>query len=125
MDAPQTPGDWLYRATSDGSTAMFGRPGNPPSAWLTCRRAGGVVEISAAGAISGPMIVRTESVDRPVNLAPAAQEPPAAVARVPAQDSLLDAMAYSKGRFALEAAGAPPLYLPAWPEVARVIEDCR
>ena len=42
-----------------------------------------------------------------------------------ARDSLLDAMAFSKGRFAVEATGQPTLYLPSWIEVSRVIEDCR
>jgi hypothetical protein len=42
-----------------------------------------------------------------------------------ARDPLLDAMAFSRGRFALEAAGLETLYLPAWPELSRVIEDCR
>ena len=40
-------------------------------------------------------------------------------------DPLLDAMAFSRGRFMLEMPGAPTLYLPAWPELSRVIEDCR
>ena len=44
---------------------------------------------------------------------------------MPARDPLLDAMAFSKGRFALEVAGLPTLYVPSYPEVTRVIEDCR
>jgi hypothetical protein len=28
-------------------------------------------------------------------------------------------------RFAVEAQGAPALIIPAWPELARVVEDCR
>ena len=44
---------------------------------------------------------------------------------LPVGDPLLDAMAFSRGRFMVEARGWMPLYLPAWPEVARVIEDCR
>ena len=46
-------------------------------------------------------------------------------AGLPARDPLLDAMAFSKGRFAVEVAGLPTLYLPSWIEVSRVIEDCR
>jgi len=38
---------------------------------------------------------------------------------------LLDAMALARGRFAVEVAGYPALYLPNWAEVARVVEDCR
>jgi hypothetical protein len=41
-----------------------------------------------------------------------------------ASDPLLDQIAYSRGRFML-AAGEQELILPAWPEVSRVVEDCR
>jgi hypothetical protein len=40
-------------------------------------------------------------------------------------DSLLDSMASSRGRFVVSVAGQPALVVPPWPEVARVIEDCR
>ncbi len=42
-----------------------------------------------------------------------------------ARDPLFDAMAISKGRFAVEVGGEATLYVPSWPEVTRVIEDCR
>jgi len=52
--------------------------------------------------------------------------PPAALAvSLAARDPLLDAMAFSRGRFAVETAGLPTLYVPSWTEVSRVIEDCR
>jgi len=38
---------------------------------------------------------------------------------------LLDAMAFSRGRFATAASGAPMLTVPSAPEVTRVVEDCR
>ncbi len=44
---------------------------------------------------------------------------------IPARDPILDAMALTKGRFAIEAQGTQTLYIPAWAEVTRVIEDCR
>jgi len=44
---------------------------------------------------------------------------------LPSRDSLLDAMAFSRGRFAVEAPGIPALLIPSWTEVSRVIEDCR
>jgi len=34
-------------------------------------------------------------------------------------------MAYSRGKFAIEVMGLEPLIVLAWPEVSRVIEDCR
>jgi len=38
---------------------------------------------------------------------------------------LLDAIAFSRGRFSVEAAGTARLVIPAWPEAARVVEACR
>ena len=40
-------------------------------------------------------------------------------------DPLLDAIAFSRGRFVIEQTGQPPLVLPPHAEIGRVIEDCR
>ena len=40
-------------------------------------------------------------------------------------DPLLDAMAVTRGRFAVETTGLSTLYLPPWAEVTRAIESCR
>jgi hypothetical protein len=40
-------------------------------------------------------------------------------------DRQLDALAFSRGRFLVSVKGAADLVIPAWPELARVIEDCR
>lgn len=40
-------------------------------------------------------------------------------------DEVLDAVAFSRGRFALLAAGHASVSLPSWPEINRIIEDCR
>ena len=47
------------------------------------------------------------------------------IAQVPASDPLLEQMAFSRGRFLVVVEGGPSLVVPAWPELARVIEDCR
>ena len=49
----------------------------------------------------------------------------ALAAELPSDDPLLDEMAFSRGRFTVEAEGLEPLILPAWPEPARVVDDCR
>jgi hypothetical protein len=123
MDAPVTPGDWSYA----NGTARFGEPATEARLTLMCNRAAGVVEISRAGSAVAalPMVVRTETQERSVDAAPVPGELPRIVARIPARDPLLDAMAFSKGRFAIEVSGMPSLYVPSWPEVTRVIEDCR
>jgi hypothetical protein len=109
-DAPQTSGDWAYA----NGTATFGLPGQPRLT-LTC--AGGAVRIAVPGAAAGLLTIRTETATR-------ALQATAGTASLQARDPLLDAMAFSKGRFAVEG-GGQALYVPAWPEVSRVIEDCR
>jgi hypothetical protein len=118
MDAPLTPGDWTYA----GSLARFAE-----HVVMRCDRAAGVVEIGRAGTATAgaQMIVRTEFMERGIAVQPAASDPAWIFARVPARDPLLDAMAFSKGRVAVEVAGLPALYVPTYPEVTKVIEDCR
>lgn len=125
-DAPQTAGSWSYSATATGGIAQFS---NPPSATallsLRCDRAARTVTIARAGAAPGPlpMSVTTSTQTRPLSASPSRAQTLEAV--LPAGDRLLDAMAFSRGRFAVEVNGLPTLYLPAWSEVGRVIEDCR
>lgn len=127
MDAPQTPGDWTYRAVGTGSSALFGSTGSESRFTLNCLRPQRTIVLSLGGRITAPttMTIRTESVTRSLAATPANEQLPLIEARLPAADALLDAMALSKGRFAVEVPGQPPLYLPSWAEVTRVIEDCR
>ena len=46
-------------------------------------------------------------------------------ADVGAYDPLLDAIAFSRGRIGFSTSGLETLVVPPWPEVGRVIEDCR
>jgi len=71
------------------------------------------------------MTIRPETATRTLSAAPDGAADPQLVAELPARDPLLDAMALSKGRFAVAVEGAAPLILPSWAEVSRVIEDCR
>jgi hypothetical protein len=123
MDAPATPGDWTYR---DG-LAAFGQPGAQALLTLRCDRTGGTIEIARAGTAVAALQMRvlTEFQDRALDAVPVRSDPATIAARVPARDPLLDAMAFSKGRFAIEITGLPTLYAPSWAEVTRVIEDCR
>ncbi len=126
MDAPATPGDWFYRPQPPGSVASFGPPQSEASLQLRCDPASGAIELARTGAAtSATMTIRTETADRALTAQVVEGPLPTTVARVQARDPLLDAMAFSKGRFAVEVAGLSPLYVPAWPEVTRVIEDCR
>ena len=127
MDAPATPGDWFYRSEPSGGVVSFGEPQTEAKLQLRCERASGTISIVRTGAapVGATMTIRTETADRALTASAAPGPLPTVVARLPARDPLLDAMAFSKGRFAVEVTGLQTLYAPAWPEVTRVIEDCR
>ena len=122
-DAAQTPGLWYWRATSGNSQAIFGPP-VAALARLTCEAESGTVVLARAGdgSKAAPMTVRTTFGVRNLLSEPA---PGWIAVRLPSRDPLLDQIAFSRGRFTIEVAGQPPLYLPSWPEISRVIEDCR
>mgnify|MGYP000122507166 CR=1 FL=1 len=122
-DMPLSPGGWRWAAIAGQSTASFAQAGQAPLARLTCV-APGSVQIILAGSIAGatPMGVTTSAGSFPLMAEPTAN---GAAATLPARSPVLDAMATSRGRFVIEIAGQAASYLPSWPEVARVIEDCR
>lgn len=127
MDAPRSAGDWTYRAHSGGSTALFGEPGGVARFTMRCDLGSNAIVLSRAAEATQPvpLRIRTETADRIVTAQPAGEAGPAVAIALTARDPILDAMALTKGRFAIEAQGSPTLYLPAWAEVTRVIEDCR
>ena len=127
MDAPQTPGDWSYAAGTGASAARFGEPGAEPRLLLRCDQAQGRVTMQRAGVPAGTpsLTIRTETVTRALPAEALAQPTPTTTVSFAPRDPLLDAMAFSKGRFAVETPGLPTLYVPSWVEVTRVIEDCR
>jgi hypothetical protein len=94
---------------------------------LSCDRAAGMVSLVRPGTATGDVAVTliTASTTRTLNAEAVAGPPPMIALALPARDPVLDAMAFSRGRFAVETAGLPTLYVPSWPEVSRVIEDCR
>ena len=118
-------GAWTYAATSTGSQAVFGSAGGLPQLTLSCTRANRLVTISkAASAPASAMMVWTTSMSR--NLPASFSAETARIsASLPMLDPLLDAMAMSRGRIGVSTPGVAPLVVPAWPEVARVVEDCR
>jgi hypothetical protein len=129
MDQPATPGEWSYRTVAAGSQALFGPGGSAALVVLACNRAARQVELTvptfrpaAPNPRPAAMRVLTQFTNRPVESRANGGQ---LVAVLAANDPLLDSMAFSRGRFAVEIAGEPTLYLPAWPEVARVVEDCR
>ena len=123
--AAVAPGSWSYRPFPGGSEARFVDSTGTARLVLSCARATRRVSISHTSAVSAPaMFVWTSSASR--NLA-ARFEPNAmrVTADLAAADTLLDGIAFSRGRIAVALSGSVPLVVPAWPEAARTIEDCR
>jgi hypothetical protein len=128
IDAPQTPGNWFYAAIAPYTYAAFGPAATQPIASFRCDRASRTVSIgrTSGSTTAQPLTIRAETMERTF----AAQPRQGSVEHLlavdlPANDPLLDAIAFSQGRFTIEAAGEVPLFLPAWPEISRVIDDCR
>ena len=124
-DRPATVGDWVYKRDARGSVALFGPQGADALLLMRCDTARRQVFLSVPGTQAGPAVIRTSSVSRTLQLLPTGGEPPYVAVALTPNDPLLDAMGFSRGRFALEQAGSAPLAIPAWPEIERVTEDCR
>lgn len=118
-DAPLTPGDWSLRVADGRAAAIYA--GAAPLFVVRCEP-GGRIALIRPGGRGGALTIRTTYGARAL---PAAAGPEGLAAIVAAADPLLDGIAFSRGRFAVEAEGQAPLLLPAWPEPARVVEDCR
>lgn len=123
QDMPITPGDWTWAMEGGQSVARFAGG----ALVLRCDRSAGTITLQRAGAAAGaePLTVTTTGGVRTLSAMPQPGPAPAVAVALPARDPLIDAMAFSRGRFAVEAPGLAPLYVPSWPEVSRVSEDCR
>jgi hypothetical protein len=122
-EAPITPGDWQWSMSGGQSVARFA----DGLLVLRCDQPGATITMLRRGEAAGPVPVTidTTEVTRPLSGTAQSGPPPAIALTFAVHDPLLDAMAFSRGRFAVEVTGMPTLYVPSWPEVSRVIEDCR
>ena len=125
-DAPMTPGQWVWAATRGAS---FVDERGHTLLRLTCWRAPGMapqVALAVNGSVAMPalMTITTSTLTRQVTAAPLSGGTTAGV-MLPAHDPLLDAMAFTRGRMAVEVAGMATMTLPTAPEISRVVEDCR
>ena len=103
-------GQWSYVATATGGEARFGS-----HLALVCDKPTRTVTIGRPGASVAALTIVTDMQTR--TLAPNG--------RLSAYDPLLDAMAFSRGRFLVSGGSTAVLAVPSWPEAARAIEDCR
>ena len=124
-NSPVTPGSWTYRDVVGGSEATFVDGTGTARAVFTCGKVTRLVtlsRISIAPAAGLSIWTSSASRDLPSRFDANARR---VIVQLGAADSLLDAIAFSRGRFALSMAGSPALVLPAGTEIAHIVEDCR
>ncbi len=129
-DWPASPGEWRYQKGQAGSVALFGPAEGAPLVRLACASASRQILIERPvppGTISAELtlFVRASGMERQLRAVRRAPPATSLVAQLAISDPLLDAMAFSRGKFVISGAGLPDLVLPSWAEVSRVIEDCR
>lgn len=121
---PFTPGDWAYRKDGAGSIALFGPVGADALLTLRCDRTRGALYLSVQGA-GDAATIRTTTLTRAIPLRATGGDAGYVASQLAPSDAMLDAMAFSRGRFVVDRAGAAPLVVPPYAEIGRVIEDCR
>ncbi len=119
-------GDWRWAREGALSVARFTLPNGTERISLTCDPARKTVTLRQPSYATGeqPVTITTTSSRRVVTGKGSGAAPYAIAVTFAASDPLLDAIAFSRGRFMIEH-GADWSIAPTWPEISRVIEDCR
>ncbi len=123
---PVAPGTWTYASEPHSSTARFGI--DPLSMVFSVQcdrmlRAVSLLVARPAGSGGGNVTLRATTTLKSFR-AEGGGGGRYAVVRIPSRDPILDALAFSRGRFTVELDGRATV-LPTWPEFTRVVEDCR
>jgi hypothetical protein len=123
--SPVSPGSWTYRTVAGGTEAAFVDGTGTTRMAIACGKVTRLVTLSRSSAApAASLSFWTSSLSR--NLSARFDQPSGrVVAQLSAVDPLLDALAFSRGRFAVMMPGSPAMVLPAGSEVAHVVEDCR
>ena len=122
---PLTAGSWAYRGLTDGSEAVFTDAGVTRRIVVKCSRPTRIITLAVASVAPGSTISLSTTETQRSFAARFDAQTSQIIAQIANNDAVLDAMAFSRGRFALSVPGSATLVVPAWPEVARSIEDCR
>ena len=123
--SPVAAGSWAYRPVPGASQAYFMDSTGTIRLFVSCSIPTRTVTISRTSAApAATMTVWTSTMERTF----AARFEPGAKrvsASLTGASPLLDAIAFSRGRFAISMPGFAPLVVAPGPEAARAIEDCR
>lgn len=126
IDWPLTPGDWVYRRDERGSIGLFGVAGKNAAVTLRCDLQRRRIYLGREGAgTGGKMVIRSSSAMKEFAASPTGGATAYLASEILPSDPILDAMAYSRGRIAIEADGQQPIAIPSWAEITKIVEDCR
>ena len=120
-DRARTPGTWSYLRAGNRSVASFA-DGARVLLTVTCDNRN--LTFHRPGPEALVMTITTTTLSERLLGSPDSLTN-GAMGTVSASSPLLDAIIYSRGKFMVGATGQPDLILPPWPEIARVVEDCR
>lgn len=127
-DWPLAQGRWDYRRDARGSLALYGVPGRDALITLRCDIQRGRLYLSRAkenAAPAGPLTLRSSAALKTFAAQVVSDNAAYIAAEIRPGDDILDAVAYTRGRIAIETSGQQSIAIPVWSELPRVIEDCR
>ncbi|WP_430416177.1 hypothetical protein [Parasphingorhabdus sp.] len=121
------PGQWVYRQDARGSLALFGQSDRDATVIIRCDENRSQIFISRAGAVTTEtrMTLRASSGLQGYQARSNGDNPSYAAISLDPDDMMLDRIAFSRGRFAIETTGLQSIAVPIWAEFTRVVEDCR
>jgi len=127
IDWPITAGAWVYRKDDRGSLALFGEANRDAIFIIRCDQSRRQLFLSRTGSVGegATMVLRASAGMASYPAGNNGATPPYTAIAVSPGDIMMDRIAYSRGRFAVETSGLEPLAIPVWPEFSRVVEDCR
>jgi hypothetical protein len=120
-----SPGSWTYRAVAGGSEAAFVDGTGTTRMVIGCGTITRLVTLSRVSAAPAATLSFWTSSDSRNLTARYDQPSGRVIAQVGATDPLLDAIVFSRGRFAVSMPGLGAIVMPAGTEIAHVVEDCR
>jgi hypothetical protein len=119
-----SPGIWTYGIDERGSRALFGRAEAEALVVVRCERPARRIFVSVRGSAPDTLTLRATSAVRALAARPTSTTSDYVAVEIAPTDPILDALAFSRGRFSV-ALGPRQTIVPAWPELSRVVEDCR
>lgn len=126
LDWPLAKGQWVYRTDDRGSIALFGVAGKDALVTLRCDKARRILFLSRAGLLKySRMTIRTSYSFKTFETQNTGSAPHYVATEIAPTDPILDAMAFSRGRIAVQAYGELFIAIPVWAEIGRVVQDCR